>query len=241
MNELFNLANKYFTGQNNIDYLTYEKALQLLFENKNIELTHLLSRWESGNSSTIWLYRKASILAEINKLTDAKECLEKALIKTRRKINSGLIISDFSNVSLEAYILVLLTYINHALLIQEDQWNFEFKNEYLERLDDLKQYQCNPKQEILLLEFEIKHEPNYISPITISNGFDIGSRRTTHHFSYVDDELLNAFRLLRFFEDASLPFSLPRIKIAVTGANNAIKRAAKYAPHWSMCTMLRTR
>lgn len=239
--KLFKTVKGRFTQQNESDHFIYEEALFLLFDNKNKELTNLLSNWVSGSSSAIWMYRKASILAEINKIPEAQEILEKALVKIRRKINSTSSISDFSNVSLESYILVLLNYVNNAMLIQKGQFLTNYKEGYLERLDDLKQYQCNPLQEIQLLEFEIKHEPSYPSGTSISNGFDIGTRHTTRHFSFENNELLNAFRLLRFFEDAALPFSLPGINIAVSGANHAIKRTAKHAPYWSMCTMLRTR
>ncbi len=238
---LFNTVSSYFKGQNNSDYLTYERALNLLIENKSVELTQLLSRWSAGSSSAIWMYRKASILAEINKLTDAQDTLEKVLVKTRRKINAATSVVDYANVSLESYILVSLTNVNHALSIKAGDWSPKSKQEYVERLNELRQFQCNPWQEIQLLELEIKHEPTPLKSISVINGFDIGSQHTTHHLSGENIEALNAFRLLRFFEDAALPFSLPRMNIAVTGANNAIKRVATYAPHWSMSTMLRTR
>jgi hypothetical protein len=238
---LFNIVSRYFNGPNNSDYLTYERALNLLIENKSVELIQLLSRWSAGSSSAIWMYRKASILAEINKLTDAQDNLEKALIKTRRKINAATSVVDYANFSLESYILVLLTNVNHALSINAGDWSPKSKKEYLERLNELRQFQCNPLQEIQLLELEIKHEPMPFKSISVTNGFDIGSQHTTHHLSGDNTEALNAFRLLRFFEDAALPYSLPRMNIAVTGANNAIKRVATYAPHWSMSTMLRTR
>ncbi|QUI68356.1 anti-phage defense-associated sirtuin Dsr2 [Pseudoalteromonas sp. M8] len=227
-------------GELHADYLTYEKALFLLVDSKSAELTNLLSKWSAGNSSAIWMYRKASILAEINKLMDAQDTLEKALIKTRRKINAVTSINDYANVSLESYILVLLTNVSRAISFKSGDWSSKSKPEYVERLNDLRQYQCNPWQEIQLLELEIKHEPAPLQSISVVNGFDIGSQHTTHHFSGEHIEVLNAFRFLRFFEDAGLPFSLPHINIAVTGANNAIKRVAKYSPFWSMSTMLRT-
>jgi len=238
---LFDTVSDYFNGQNNSDYLIYERALYLLIDNKSVELTQLLSRWSAGNSSAIWMYRKASILAEINKLTDAQDILEKVLIKTRRKINASTSVIDYANVSLESYILVLLTNVNRALSIKEGDFLAKVKQDYVERLNELRQFQCNPWQEIQLLELEVKHEPTRLKSISVTNGFDIGSQHTTHHFSGENTEALNAFRLLRFFEDASLPFSLPRMNIAVAGANNAIKRVATYAPFWSMSTMLRTR
>jgi hypothetical protein len=238
---LFNTISECFKEQHYNDYLTYEKALQLLFGNNGAELKILLSKWSSGNLPAIWMYRKASILAEVNQLTDAKETLEKALVKTRRKINTVTTIGDYANVSLESYILVSLTNVNHALLIKEDNFFSDAKKEYLERLNDLRQYQCNPWQEIQLLELEIKHDPVISDSTSITYGFDIGSQTTSHHFIGDNVEVLNAFRLLRFFEDAALPISLQRMNIAVKSAENAIKRAAIYAPHWSMCTMLRTR
>lgn len=237
---LFAKISEQANGERDTDYLTYEKALFLLVDNKSAELTNLLSKWSAGNSSAIWMYRKASILAEINKLMDAQDTLEKALIKTRRKINAVTTIYDYANVSLESYILVLLTNVSSAISFKSGNWSSKSKPEYIERLNDLRQYQCNPWQEIQLLELEIKHEPAPLKSISVVNGFDIGSQHTTHHLSGEHTEALNAFRFLRFFEDAGLPFSLPHINIAVTGANNAIKRVAKYAPFWSMSTMLRT-
>ncbi len=238
---LFNQLEAHYSGQRDRDYLTYERALFLLVDNKSVELTDLLSTWGAGNSSAIWMYRKASILAEINKLTDAQDTLEQALIKTRRKINAGTIIVDYANVSLESYILVLLNNVNHAISIRARNWTPKPKPEYLERLEELRQFQCNPLQEIQLLELEIKHNPTPFKPVAITHGFDIGSRKTTRFYSNENKEALNAFRLLRFFEDTSLPFSLPYINIGVNGANNAIERISRIAPYWSMTTMLRTR
>lgn len=105
----------------------------------------------------------------------------------------------------------------------------------------MRQFQCSPLQEKQLLELEISHNPTPFKPVSVTHGFDIGSQQTTRFFSNGDEETLNAFRLLRFFEDASLPFSLPRIDIGVNGANSAIKRVSRIAPYWSMTTMLRTR
>ena len=238
---LFTKVSEQANGEVHLDYLIYENALFLLVDNKSAELINLLSKWSAGSSSAIWMYRKASILAEINKLMDSQDILEKALIKTRRKINAVTSINDYANVSLESYILVLLTNVSRAISLKSGDWALESKQEYVERLNDLRQYQCNPWQEIQLLELEIKHEPAPLKSISVVHGFDIGSQSTRRHFSGGNTEELNAFRFLRFFEDAGLPFSLPRIHIAANGANNAIKRVAKYAPFWSMSTMLRTR
>lgn len=68
---LFNKLEVKSSRQCDRDYLTYERALFLLIENKSVELMDLLSTWGAGNSSAIWMYRKASILAEINKLMDS--------------------------------------------------------------------------------------------------------------------------------------------------------------------------
>lgn len=219
------------------DSLIYEKALHLLFDNEFVELLKLLSTWEAGNTSALWMYRKAGLLAELNKLTDAKEILEKALIKTRRKINTVHSVSDYANVSLESYILVLLNNVTYAL----NGWSVEHNHEFRERLEELKQYQCSPWDEIQLLELEIKHKPVPFTKNIIINGFDIGSKHTTRYLTENHNEALNGFRFLRFFEDAALPFSLPQLNIAVDGANNAIKRVATYSPNWCMNTMLRTR
>lgn len=238
---LFKVASDKFKEPVYIDYLTHEKALYLLMENKGAELTNLLTRWGSGSTSAIWMFRKASILAEVNSLGNARDLLEKALVKTRRKINADTSIVEYGNVSLESYILVLLTNVNLALSIQSGNWSSEQKQEYQDRLNELQQFKCNPRQEMELLQLEIKHEPTPQKAISVTSGFDIGSQRTTRHFSFESDEVLNAFRLLRFFEDAALPFSLPRVNIANTMANNAIKRIATHAPYWAMVTMLRTR
>lgn len=238
---LIDILYKHFSGQGDRDYLTYEKALFLLVDNKSIELMDLLSDWGSGNSSAIWMYRKASILAEINKLTDAQDLLEQALVKTRRKINAGTVIVDYANVSLESYILVLLNNVNYAISIKARDWEAKSRPEYLERLEELRHFQCSPHQEIQLLNLEIKHSPTPFKPVAVTRGFDIGSQQTTRYFSNGDTEALNAFRLLRFFEDAALPFSLPQIDIGVKGANNAIKRLSRIAPYLSMTTMFRTR
>lgn len=239
--KLFNTLEAKFDGPVDTDYLTYEKALYLLMENNGVELSSLLTKWGSGGTSAIWMYRKAGLLAETNNLGNARDTLEKALIKTRRKINADASTIDYANVSLESYILVLLTNVNLALSISSGSWLPEPRQEYRDRLSELQQFKCNPWQEMEFLRLEIKHEPTPSKDVSVTNGFDIGSQRTTRHFSVESGEVLNAFRLLRFFEDAALPFSLPRVNIAVAEANDAIKRIATHAPYWSMVTMLRTR
>lgn len=238
---LFVSSQKHLKGQRSADYFTHERALYLLVEHKSVDLESLLASWSIGDSSASWMYKKAAILAEINKLADAKGVLEKALTVTRRKLNATELTIDYANLSLESYILVLLNNINYGLSIQSGDFSLTVDQEYKERLDELKYFQCDPILEVQFLELEIKHEPKPLKSIVTTNSFDIGRQNTTQYIGAENTEVLNAFRLLRFFEDASLLYSLPKIKFAVTGANNAIKRIADCASYWSMSTMLRTR
>lgn len=239
-NRLFLLSSEAIKDTLDNNAFFNEKALMLLFDNNTTELMQLLTAWNTSSSSPYWMYRKASILSEIGNISDAQEQLEQALIKTRKKINSTSLMIDYSNVSLESYIIVLLTVVNRAISFQAGSLTNK-KDPYEDRLYELRQYHCNPRQEQQLIELEIKHEPIIQKAKIVKNGFDIGSQQTIHNFASGNDEALNAFRFLRFFEDAGFPFSLPNGSFAVTGASNAIKRVAIFAPYWSMCTMLRTR
>jgi len=219
--------------------LTNQYALFLLFENESVKLFDVLSKWNTESSSPYWMYRKASILAEVGECITAKENLEKALIRVRKKINNSLIISSYSNVSLESYILTLLDEVCISIKFKDRVYEVE-NTDYSERLDDLKQFECDPRLEKYLLTLNINHEPAILKSVTTKSGFDIGSKQTVQHYMHDNKEYIDAFRFLKFCEDAGIPFRLPHVAIAKSGAQSAIKRLSFAAPYWSMVTMIRT-
>jgi len=215
----------------------YEICLYSLFEFDVEALESRLRDWKVKPNQPFWIAKKAGLFAEMGKIDEAATLLEGALKTVRSRLNLRPVTSDYSDVSQESYILVLLKYVKDG-----QAWaarDYQARPEFSDRWNNLKQYKCDPWNELKLLEQTLKTEykkspGNQNTPL-----FDLGRSKNTIHLGRSNGEYLDAFRLLKFVEDIGVPFSIPGCTYAKEASMGAIERLSESVPYWSMSTMLR--
>lgn len=217
--------------------LIYEYSLFSLFKFDIEKLKETLSRWESIGLTPYWLAKKAGLVAEVGDIASAFDMLEEALSDIRSKQNLKPIISDYSLVSQESFILVLLQYVNAGKAWVER--SYRNNADYSESWNRLKQYKCDPWTELKLLERSVEGRPESKKSDDEEYQFDIGYRSNTMYFDSTDGNTFQAFRLLRFYEDAGIPHRIPGSYFSKNALGGVCKRLYEYSPYWVLSTVLR--
>ena len=213
----------------------YEKCLLSLFEFDVGELENQLQNWVVKTNTPFWAAKKAGLLAEIGRMDEAINLLEGALKAVRSKLNLKPVTSNYSDVSQESCILVLLRYVQNGLSWSRGE--FKHISEFSDRRNTLKQYKCDPWNELNLLGARLKN--NYKKDPLNKPLFDLNRTQNIISFGGNNDEVLDAFKFLKFVEEMGLPFRIPGSTYAKEEAMGAIERLSEIAPYWSMSTMLR--
>lgn len=223
-------------------FLHYERVLQSLFRLNLEEIRSRLAAWKSDESLPFWEAKRAGLLAEIGEVDEAKRILEKSLKNIRSALNLQPITIDYSMVSQEAFVMVLLRYVTSSTSwgkgtnwddTQEQQFEFS------ERWNVLTQYKCDPWEDIKIFETSLEQPYVEKTSLTKNKGFDIGRVTTTHHLRGWDKEALLAYGYLRFCEDAGIPFRIPFGSFGKKSAEGVLPRISKYSAYWAMATMVR--
>lgn len=218
----------------------YERALSALFALNIQEFKSRLVNWPEDRALPFWSARKAGLLAEIGELSDAQRILEQSLETIRGKLNLTPTSSDYTLVSQESLVMCLLHVLRQRSLVMasnQDDTRGQLRD-FRKRWHLLKQYKCDPWQEIETFQHQLRHPPTATSDFTRMPTFDIGRTVQTHHFGR-NEEALTAYNFLRFSEDAGLPFRVPNFRIATKSAVGTLTRIAKYSSYWALATLVR--
>ena len=220
----------------------YECVLFELFGLNLQELKKRIAEWQVNESLPFWEAKKASILAEIGQVEEAKRILENSLAAIRDKINLKPITTDYSLVSQESFIMFLLQYVQMSLAFGADGWSkFEkLRNEFSKRWHTLRQYKCDPWSELKFFRSALNRPPMEKSIVTEKTEFDIGRVTRTRHFGnrYYKD-VLAAYNFLRFCEGAGIPFRIPGSIIVKDTVVETLPRIAEYSPYWATVCLVR--
>ena len=221
----------------------YECALYSFFGLNLKGLKEQLIEWQVNESLPFWEAKRAGLFAEIGQIDEAKKILENSLINIRSKLNLKPITTDYSLVSQEAFVMLLLKYVQMSISsIQtgRTESNFqELEREFTDRWNTLKQYKCDPQNELKMFERSLERPPEKRSQVTKKKEFDIGRFTQTHHFNRWNSEALTAYSFLRFCEDAGIPFRIPGVTVVKNTAEGTLSRIADYSPYWAMVSMVR--
>ena len=220
----------------------YERSLFALFGLDTQKLRDRLKEWKPEESLPFFEAKRASLLTETGQVREAEEVLEKSLKNIRAQLNLKPVKTDYSLVSQEAIIMVLLQHIQTARLQSEEKWSdvFEIWDEFSERLNVLKQYKCDLRNETKFFWGALSGAPVEKPAVTEKQLFDIGRTTQTVNFEVLDKEVLVAYQFLRFCEDAAVPFGTFNIDSGKDIAGGALSRIYKYSPYWATATLLRT-
>ena len=221
--------------------LHYERALLALFELNPSLLKQRIEEWPIDRSLPFWEAKRAGLLAEIGRVTDAGSILEDSLVVIRSRSNLSPVTTDYSFVSQESFVMLLLRAVTRSAAMRAGKFQklSEVGKGFSDRWDALRQYDCDPWSELEIFERTLDRPPVYPSRLTESPGYDIGYVTVTHHAGYDNGEALAAYGFLLFCEDAGLPFRMPGLSIAEKSAIGAMSRISGHCPYWAVATLVR--
>ena len=220
----------------------HERSLLALFELDIQKLKDTLMEWNTDESLPFFEAKRASLLAVAGQVHEAEKILEQSLRNIRAQLNLKLIKTDYSLISQEAIIMVLLQYVQKARLTFEGKpWDsLEVWSEFSERRDILKRYKCDPWDETKALRGKLSGPPVEISTFTEKQAFDIGRVTHTVHFRGFDEEALAAYRFLRFCEDAGIPLRILNVFFQRESSRGVLSRVYSHSPYWAMNALVVT-
>jgi len=223
-------------------FLSYECALQALFALELPELKRLLKAWPSNEALPFWETKRAAVLAEIGQLEEAERILETALERIRTKLNLNPVTTDYSLVSEESFTMLLLRFAKDSRSLQARSWSGheEMRKQFSDRWNALKEYKCDPWNELKLFEMALGQPHSAQAEVTEKREFDIGRVTRTHHFGGWTHDALSAYAFLRFSEEVGAPFRITGMTLSKKSAEGAIPRISRTSPHWAVITMIRT-
>ena len=218
----------------------FERSLSALFALNIPEFKSRLLDWPENRALPFWSARKAGLLAEVGELSDAQRILEQSLEAIRIKLNLNPTTSDYTLLSQESLVMCLTHVLRRRSLVmassqQDTQGQFR---EVRMRWHVLKQYKCDPWQEIETFEHKLRCPPHATPNFATTPTFDIGRSVQTHHIG-PDKEALTAYNFLRFSEDAGLPFRISNMTLATKTAAGTLPRIARYSSYWALATLVR--
>ena len=214
-----------------LNQMYYEECLGY-FAKLNIKLlSSLIKDWEPSINYPVWMLRKASLLAEVDDLEQAKQLSNKALSTIRDKLNLAPISNNLELLSLESYAMMLVRF---TYVADEHKLNDEFS----ERWRELSAYECDPWKELDYFDLvlagdyqEPKHEKKQYN-------FDIGSISRTYTDA-IDVQALEAMSLIRMLEYSGLPIRINHSVIRGESVFNALSPICNYYPFLANFTLLR--
>lgn len=223
-------------------FVSYERALQALFVLDLPRLKRLLKAWPGNQALPFWETKRAGLLAEIGQLEEAERILTTALEAIRSKLNLKPVKTDYSLVSQEAYTMLLLWYVKGSISFKARNWPGagEMRTQFRDRWNALKEYKCDPWNELKLFEMALSHPYSVKTEVTEKSEFDIGRVTRTYRIGWEDSEALSAYAFLRFSEEAGAPFRVGNMTVSTKSAEGALPRICRTSSHWAVVTMIRT-
>jgi hypothetical protein len=219
----------------------YERCLYALFSLNIANVKEQIKLWPVNESLPFWEAKRAGLLAELGAIDEAEKILEKSLSDIIKQLNLSPVSNDYSLVSREAYLMLLLRYVKYSKMIRHRQFEQrqKIRQKFSERWNYLKRYKCDPWNELNLFESSLEREPVYTAATSRKHEFDIGIVTTSHHYGGTDTEALSAYAFLRYCEETGIPFRIPMVTLCKKSAEGALKRIANYSPYLSIATLIR--
>ena len=179
---------------------------------------------------------KAGLLAELDELGEARSLLRTALWEIRKSLhNTG---QSVSLLSLEGWCTYLLFAVEQAMDFTKRS---ELLDEFSERWQELKTWDCNPWSLRGYFEKTLTETPPVLKKDKqVIRGFDPWLSTTTHHIGGNDMAAwLPAFACIRLYEQAGIPMRLPSLDISGDALRNACKWIDPFVDFWSPAILIR--
>ena len=218
--------------------LRLEEALQALYRFDPGEAKRLLVEWQSNDNLPFWEAKRAATMAELGETTAARSILESSLSAIRRQQSLSPVRGDYTLVSQESVVMLLLWAVERAMSVSEPgSGDSSLLDELSDRWNELARYKCDPRREIDLFSARLQHRPVARCKESTSHEFDLGMVSKTAHFGF--DEEIAAYGLLRLYEDIGMPFRMENITFVSKQVKATLPRVGPYSPHWALANVVR--
>jgi hypothetical protein len=217
----------------------YESALWAVWNIDRREAKQCLARWQPSSQSPQAALWKASLLAEVRQLAEAKALLRSALQETQ-----GVLRSKGRNIellSLEGWCTYLLFAVETAEPPFHSEKRRQLLDEFSDRWQELKAWDCSPWTYKEYFD-EVLAGPPPRPPLQerIISGFDPGRVTVSYHLGGDSfTPLLPAFAYIRLFEKVGIPLRMPTVNIAGDALTNACRWIAPFANFLSFALLIR--
>jgi len=242
--DLSNLLNKLKTELSSEQKakFSYESCLYHLFSLHISNVRKEISNWTTDITLPYWEAKKASLLAELGDISEAKKILDTSLNAIRSRSYLSPISNDFFNVSREAYIMLLKRDIDYSLDIKQGVyfWSEKNKKEYNDRWNNLLQFKCDPRAETKAFNTYLEKEPIKSKTTEQKYGFDLDNLSRTFYLGKEQKYTNKAYSYLRYIEEVGIPYRLPNVLTLDKKATNAaISHITNQSSYWALASFMR--
>ncbi len=201
LNQLKNFKN-YSTEISNSIF--HEECQWLLLNLDFKSLENLLEQWNVSNGDPIWMFRKASLLLELNLEDEAYSLMTQGFTIIKKNPDK---FNDFSNSSREGWALLSIQVLMES---REKKPQLKIKKFNIqERFKQLELLNCNTESQLIHLIERIKQRKD-IQETNQNPCFDLYRRRgesvTFNNYKY--EAITHAYQCLLLCETAGLPLSV---------------------------------
>lgn len=217
------------------DQNQYEEALWAVWNIRRSEAKAQLARWQPSSRSPLACIRKAGLLAELDELGESRTILRITLADVRRALRTHG--QNIQLLSLEGW----TTYLIFAVELATNWVNRpSVREEFWERWQDLKAWDCSPWDQKDFFEQELASDPPKIdSGEREIIGFDPGRISRSINYAGSIDAFLPAFAFIRFYEQVGIPLRLRHVSLTGETLKNACNWIAPFIGLWSPAILVR--
>lgn len=175
------------------------------------ELHEHIEAWGKYSMPEIWRAKRAALIAEYFDIKEARGELKKALATYQKRNAKELHRHDIRCESTYVIIMFLLGRINAVEKLVK--WEIPSKEDsFREKLRESSKYGCNPIDEIVYLEQNLRPHTHRDNVETLPS-FDISRVNQSHHFEQEQKDLRFSTQCMRVLEELSAPVVLQRVNI----------------------------
>ena len=197
-----------------------------------------LSRWQPSPVSPLANVRKASLLAELDDVGEARTILRLALSEVRRLLRIRP--SNIELLSLEGWCMYLLAIVEPAL---DPATYGDVREEFEERWQELRLWDCDPWDYRAFFDTVLSSTAPKLPKLKERiRGFDPGTVTVSRKFAWdLIGPLLPAFACIRLFEQVGVPVCLPMVNVSGNTLANACRWIAPFMGFSSPALFIRAR
>ncbi len=213
----------------------YESALFALHQLDVPDLEDIMGEWPRDDTLPFWETKKAGLLAHLGRIGEAEHILTRSLQTIQHRLETKS--DDLSLLSREALVLVVLRYARSASssYLEQPEQTLVWEKEVDKRWKSLRQYRCNPWDEMKAFREILDQEVLPASHPDPSPPFDIGYVRGTRYLAQPNRHLWEAYNFLRYREDAGMP-----LRYSPKAVAQAAARIMATERHWAIAALMQT-